>query len=202
MEGLSARLECIERPGIERKAATAVLPVDAGFLEHHAGTELVVNALDERNGAALAVDHAHPHGIARPPARAPRRGPAPVDAGGEFAHVIALEQIARIDRHVSGIGDVAVAHAERLLGRFHAQVHVIGAGRTRFADFEFVEYAEDQQRHQALRRRRHVVAACRRCARAPAGRRAAPGVQRGRPPRADCRRAPDPSRSSGASSPR
>ena len=88
-----------------------------------------------------------PHGNAV--SRSIARGEA-IERGG-------LEQLLRIDRHERGIGDMAVAHPERLLGRFHAQVHVIGAVGSDALQPQALEDAEDHQRYGALRRRRHVV---------------------------------------------
>src|SRR4029079_1939264 len=98
--------------------AAAVLPVDAGALQHRAAAELVVQALDERDRAPLFVHRAHPHGVARPfsvlCAFTPRRGPAPGHLRCELAHEAALEELARVYPHVARILEVAVAHDERL----------------------------------------------------------------------------------------
>ena len=68
-----------------------------------------------------------------------------------------IQQLLRVDRHESGVGDVLVAHEECLLGHFDAQVDVIGAVGRDLVETELVEDAEYHQRCRALSRWRHVV---------------------------------------------
>ena len=82
--------------------------------------------------------------------------PAP-DLRGELAHETALEQALRIDAHVARIFDVVVAHGESLLGRFDAQMNVLGAHGPRPFHLHLVEDAEHEQRNEPLRRGAHVI---------------------------------------------
>src|SRR3984885_7010646 len=75
VEWTPPRRQRIARIRVERKAATAVLPGDAGLAQHHAAAELVIDALDEADGNAIPIDRAKPHGIGRPTSCAPRSSP-------------------------------------------------------------------------------------------------------------------------------
>ena len=117
----------------------------------------MINALDKRHHAALAVDDAHPDRVARAFARPPRRGAVAVDLGRQFTDVSGLQQLARVDGHVGRVGHVLVAHTKGLFGGLDAKVDVIGARGIDAMHAQFVHDAQDQQRDHALCRWRHVV---------------------------------------------
>src|SRR5262249_35420938 len=57
-------------------------------------------------------------------------------------------------RQTIGIGDHAVAHSKRALGRFNEPVHMVEALALR--DAQALEQREDDQRRKALRRQRRI----------------------------------------------
>ena len=157
VEGLAARLKRVQGGRIQREGCAAVLPVDAGAIQHDAAAELVVNALDEAHGTSGAVDDTYPDCIRRRLGRGPAQRPPEVDARGAAVHLGRREQRLRIDGHVLRVGHMPVAHEERLLGRLDHPVQVAGAVCRHGFEPEAVGDAEDRERHHALRRRGHVV---------------------------------------------
>ena len=80
---------------------------------------------------------------------------APIDRRRQPVERRGREVAARIDGHVRRVGDMRVAHHERLLGRLDEPMHVVEA--VGVADAEAIEQAEDHHRREALRRRRHAI---------------------------------------------
>ncbi len=76
------RLQAVVMRRVEREAGAPVLPGDPGLLQHDAGAELPIEALDEADRAALAVDRAQPDGVAARIGIGPGRGTGGVDRGG------------------------------------------------------------------------------------------------------------------------
>jgi hypothetical protein len=77
-----------------------------------------------------------------------------VDACSELVENRGAKKILGALRHRRRIADNAIAHDERLLGRFDQAVHVVKAFGLRNA--QPLEQRQDHQRRQALRRRREI----------------------------------------------
>ena len=87
--------------------------------------------------------------------RRPARRLAAVDLRGLGFEEGAIEKALGRRRQAGGIGDDAVAHAKRPLGRLDQPVDVLEAFRLR--DAKALEQRQDDERGEPLRRRRRVV---------------------------------------------
>lgn len=67
------------------------------------------------------------------------------------------KQRLRGDLHVVKVGDMRVAHCERELRRFDARMDILGAKRVHAGGQHPIQYSYDHERHESLRRGRHVV---------------------------------------------
>ena len=152
VRGALAGRQAIGMAHIQREERAAVLQQHAGLAGHHAGAELVVEALDHRDGVARVVRRHDGDRVAR--------GGWPVDpaCGAPGNETPALGEPLAIEgdrhRHVHDvrIREPAVAVLERELRGLDRQVHEVGVVQRR--EVEALEEAEDREGREALRRRR------------------------------------------------
>ena len=161
-----AGLERVDRLVVEREGRAAVLHEDAGARQDAARAIFPIDRLDIGNREPARVDGAHPHRIAL--ARRRRQGGGAVHANRRRfpRQRRRREKGADVVAQAIEVGADIVADGEGTLGRFDQRVDMREAAVA--ADAEPLENAEDDERGEALRRRRRVVMQCARRAAAPA----------------------------------
>ena len=158
VEGALAGLEAIDVRGVEGEEAAPVLEQHPRAPGHDAGTEVMVDALDQGNGIALTIHHAQPDGIALGiQGRKVAGGPVHADAGGLPLAVPGREQALQRDVHEGRVGKVGIAVEEGLLGGLDDEVVIVRAAFLYPRQVEIVEDVQDLQRGHALGVGREVV---------------------------------------------
>ena len=193
--GASARCDF----GSSEKPTPRFCQTDAGARQDDARAELEIDRLDEGDGAGRS-GRSRPSRPCRPSGRrADRAKPGACRSWSASASSHAGVEIGLEVAGEGRVGDLAVADHPGALGRLDQAVDVLEALGA--LDLQPVEQAEDDERGDALRRRRHVehgrigdrdgerrhqAGALRR--EVGAGHRAAGGFEVGRRSRARCRR--------------
>ena len=130
VRGALARRQVVGMARIQREVRAAVLQQHAGVAGHHAGAELVIEALDHRDRVAVRHRRSRSRSCRR-------RRPRPSTGRAARREMSARRRARRSGSrqratgHVDDgrIGEIPVAVLQRELGRFDGQVHVIGVGR-------------------------------------------------------------------------
>src|SRR5450755_254753 len=152
MHSALARLQIVDMTGIEREVRATVMQQHAGIPADDAATEAFVEALDQRDDIARAINCAEVGGIAlffQPWSNLSRRL-LQIDARALLFRVCLAEQAFERNIGERGIGDVAIAVREGQLFRFEQNMQVLGALITERAEIVTLKNIEHLQDRYAL----------------------------------------------------